>query len=220
MLLSPFIASLSRTLIVIPELDELLAFLRCRTPDAWVASALDPDNLSLLLVDHAQCEKKAASSAMNMMYRYVDRHDLLKKMSKLAREELVHFDQVISLMRTRDIEYTHLTASRYAAGLNQHVRNHEPDKLVDRLIVGAFVEARSCERFACIAPHLDAELSKFYTSLLKSEARHFKDYLHLARVYADKPIEDRIAHFAEVEQDLIESEDTEFRFHSGPIAAA
>ena len=202
-----------------PDLDELLAFLKCRTPDAWIQSALDPENLPLLLVDHAQCEKKAASSAMNMMYRYVDRYDLLKKMSKLAREELVHFDQVISLMRARDIEYTHLTASRYAAELNKHVRNHEPDKLVDRLIVGAFVEARSCERFACIAPHLDAELSKFYLSLLKSEARHFKDYLNLASLYAQKPIDDRVAHFAAVEQSLIESVDTEFRFHSGPMSA-
>ncbi len=201
-----------------PELADIMEFLSCRTPDAWVATAIQDENLEVLLVDHAQCEKKAASSAMNMMYRYVDRYELLKKMSKLAREELVHFDQVIGIMRSRDIPYSHLTASRYAGDMNKHVRNHEPDKLVDRLIVGAFVEARSCERFACLVPHLDPELAQFYQSLLKSEARHYRDYLHLARLYAEKDIDDRIAYFAEVEKGLIESPDTEFRFHSGPLA--
>lgn len=201
-----------------PELAAIMEFLTCSTPDAWVATAIQPDNLGILLVDHAQCEKKAASSAMNMMYRYVDRYELLKKMSKLAREELVHFDQVIGIMRSRDIPYSHLTASRYAGELNKHVRNHEPDKLVDRLIVGAFVEARSCERFACLVPHLDTELAQFYQGLLKSEARHFRDYLQLASLYAEGPIDDRVAYFAAVEKVLIESPDTEFRFHSGPMA--
>lgn len=193
---------------------ELVEFLPCQSPEAWVNWALE--NQQLLLNDHAHCEKKAASTAMSLMYRYVDRDNLLHKMSRLAREELLHFEQVHKLMRKRDVAYEHLTASRYADGLRKHIRTHEPARLVDTLIIGAFVEARSCERFAALAPHLDAELSKFYVSLLKSEARHFEDYLALAEEYAEGPIDDRVAFFRELEHKLITEPDVEFRVHSGP----
>ena len=87
-------------------------------------------------------------------------------------------------------------------------------------IAGAFIEARSCERFARLAPHLDAELAHFYRSLLRSESRHFRDYLAAARKAADgADIGPRIDLFAERERQLIEAEDTQFRFHSGPPAA-
>lgn len=164
---------------------ELVEFLPCESPKAWVNWAIE--NQTLLLNDHAHCEKKAASTAMSLMYRYVDRDNLLHKMSRLAREELLHFEQVHKIMRKRGIAYEHLSASRYADGLRKHIRTHEPARLVDTLIIGAFVEARSCERFAALAPHLDEELSKFYLSLLKSEARHFEDYLALAQEYAGAP---------------------------------
>jgi len=191
----------------------LNAFLHCDTPQAWIEAALQ--NIDILLVDHANCEKKAAATAMNLMYRYVDHPVLLEKMSQLAREELLHFEQVVGLMRERNIPYIQLGPARYAAGLRQHVRTHEPARLVDLLVVGAFVEARSCERFAALVPHLDAGLAKYYTSLLRSEARHFEDYLMLARKCSTGDIEDRIAFFAGVELQLINSEDCQFRFHSG-----
>lgn len=159
--------------------EGLLAFLHCPTPDAWVDWALD--NPELLLIDHAQCEKKAASTAMSLLYRYVDRPLLLTKMCQLAREELLHFEQVVTLMEQRGIVYRHLSASRYAEGLRRHVRGEEPQRLVDILIVGALIEARSCERFARLIPQLDDELAKFYRSLVKSEGRHYEDYLMLAR---------------------------------------
>ncbi len=124
---------------------ELLAFLPCATPDAWVAWALE--NPELLLIDHAQCEKKAASTAMSLLYRYVDHPLLLTKMSQLAREELLHFEQVVKLMEARGIVYRHISASRYAEGLRRHVRGEEPERLIDILIIGALIEARSCERF-------------------------------------------------------------------------
>lgn len=198
--------------------DELLAFLRRATPDAWVQQALQhPEEL---LIDHANCEKKAASTALNLMFRYIDKPDLLQKMSRLAREELRHFEQVIALMGKRGIAYRGLSASHYAQRLRQHVRTVEPGRLVDTLIVGAFIEARSCERFAKLAPHLDAELGEFYRSLLKSEARHYQDYLKLARAYADESIDERVAFFAEVESQAIIENDTEFRFHSGAIDSA
>ncbi len=194
-------------------MEEINNFLSCETDDRWVEAALR--NQALLLIDHAHCEKKAASTAMSLMYRYVDRPDLLTKMSQLAREELLHFEQVLGLMQQRGIEYDHLTPSRYAKGLRDHARTHEPARLIDVLIIGAFVEARSCERFAKLAPHLDDELGRYYQSLLRSERRHFLDYLNLAELYSGEPIEDRVAHFAAVEKELIMSEDPEFRFHSG-----
>ena len=189
------------------------AFLRCATPPSWVEAALR--QLDVLLVDHANCEKKAAATAMNLMYKYVDKPDLLERMSQLAREELLHFEQVVGLMRERGVPYTHLGPSRYAGSLRQHIRTHEPAKLVDTLIIGAFVEARSCERFAAVAPRLDAQLSRFYTSLLRSEARHYEYYLELARSYAIEDITSRIAFFAELEAELISTPDPDFRFHSG-----
>jgi tRNA-(ms[2]io[6]A)-hydroxylase len=174
-------------------------------------------NPELLLIDHANCEKKAASTALNLMYRYVDNFELLNKMSRLAREELRHFEQVIAIMKRRNIEYRQITASRYAVKLREAVRPNDPDKLVDILIVGALIEARSCERFARIAPFLDQQLETFYLSLLKSEGRHFKDYLTLAlTVASQQEVDKRLALFLHIEKQLIESPDTEFRFHSGP----
>ncbi len=201
------------------DLDEIAAFLPCVTPDAWIEAALQ--NQNILLIDHANCEKKAASTALNLMFRYIEQYQLLHKMSRLAREELRHFEQVIALMETRNIAYESLPAANYAGELRKLVSTWEPMRLIDILVAGALIEARSCERFAKLAPHLDEELSAFYLSLLKSESRHFKDYLTLAREVAaahSKPIDvdQRIAVFSEKEKQLIEEPCAEFRFHSGP----
>ncbi|WP_346798437.1 tRNA-(ms[2]io[6]A)-hydroxylase [Halomonas sp. Bachu 37] len=191
----------------------LVDFLACPTPMAWVEWALaNPD---LLLIDHAQCEKKAASTAMSLLYRHVDQPNLLSKMAQLAREELLHFEQVVKLMENRGVAYRHLSASRYAEGLRRHVRTNDPDKLIDILIIGALIEARSCERFARLLPYLDMELAKFYRTLVKSEGRHFEDYLMLAKEQSRTPIDDRIAFFVNCEAELINAPDTAFRFHSG-----
>ena len=190
------------------------AFLPCATPAAWVSWAME--NPELLLVDHANCEKKAASTALNLMYRYVDQPRLLHKLSRLAREELRHFEQVFALMQKRGVAYPQLSASRYAGELRRAVRGNEPGRLVDTLLVGALIEARSCERFAALIPVLDAELADFYSSLLKSEARHFEDYLGMAAGLAPAAeINERLAVLRSREAELIQSPDTEFRFHSG-----
>ncbi|HEY8569073.1 tRNA-(ms[2]io[6]A)-hydroxylase, partial [Microbulbifer sp.] len=187
----------------VPDLSAIHEFLLCETPEAWVEAALaEPE---MMLIDHANCEKKAAGTALNLMFRYLDNFDLLNKMSRLAREELRHFEQVIAIMKKRGIKYPHVSASRYAAGLREQVRGAEPGRLVDTLICGAIIEARSCERFAKIAPRLDDELQKFYLSLLKSEARHFRDYLTLAQKVADEDIEPRVQQLLEIEKNLIES---------------
>ncbi len=192
--------------------EELLG---CATPNAWLQAALQQQNI--LLIDHANCEKKAASTALSMLYRYVDRPELLHKLSRLAREELRHFEQVLGLMQARNIEYIQLSPSRYAGALHKLVRPQEPHRLLDTLLLGAFIEARSYERFKALAPLLDAGLRKFYESLLKSEERHFQDYLKLAAHYFDEDFGARIELIAEREAELISSEDAEFRFHSGVL---
>jgi tRNA-(ms[2]io[6]A)-hydroxylase len=141
---------------------------------------------------------------------------LIDKMVLLIKEELHHFYQVLEMMEHYQVPYENISSSRYAKGLLRHVKTHEPDALVDKLICGAFIEARSCERFAKLAPHVDSKLGDFYMSLLRSEARHFEDYLELAESIAGKDISERVAIFADVEADLIQSPDSgEFRFHSG-----
>ena len=197
------------------DLSEIHSFLACETPDQWVENAIEHQDI--MLIDHAHCEKKAAMTAVNMMHRYPDDAELLMKMSRLAREELRHFEQVLKFIRKRKLRFTHMTAARYASGLRDHVRKQEPEKVIDLLIIGAFIEARSCERFAKLAPHLDDELKEFYLSLLKSEARHYQDYLKLAGNYASSELDERVAFFRQIEADLIQREDTEFRFHSGPV---
>lgn len=197
-------------------LEALRAFLPCDTPQAWVDAAAAPDNLPVLLVDHANCEKKAAATALNLMHRYVEYPALLNKMSRLAREELRHFEQVLAIMKARGVAYPQLGASRYAGRLHQGIAKNEPLRMVDTLLVGALIEARSCERFAALAPAVDAELGKFYASLLRSEARHFKDYLNLATSLAPGiDLDERLAPIKAIEKSLIQEPDQEFRFHSG-----
>lgn len=148
--------------------------------------------------------------------------DLVDKMILLIKEELHHFYQVLEIMTKRGIEYQNITAGRYAKGLLKHVRTYEPEALIDKLIIGAYIEARSCERFAKLAPHLDDELCNFYISLLRSEARHYQDYIALAQQVAGEgnDINDRIAHFGNIEAELIASPDKDFKFHSGLPASA
>jgi len=144
---------------------------------------------------------------------------LIDKMVLLIKEELHHFYQVLEIMDEYGIEYRSITPCRYAKGMLRHVKTFEPDALIDKLIVGAYIEARSCERFAKLAPHVDKRLGDFYISLLRSEARHYQDYLTLAKEIAGpeqaEKVDNRIAHFAEVEAELMTSPDNDFKFHSG-----
>ncbi len=205
--------------------DELMqpvkAFLGCETPKAWLDEALN--NLELLMQDHANCEKKAAGTAMNLMFRYSFFTDLQVKLAQLVREEMLHYEQVLEFMAKRGQEWKAVSAGRYAAGLRKEIRTYEPEALIDVLIIGAFVEARSCERFHALAPLVDEELGRYYRYLLKSESRHFEDYLALALEVAktaklknaEEDIQTRIEHIREIEKALILSSDDLFRFHSG-----
>lgn len=193
--------------------------LGCATPKAWLIAARHQQEL--LIVDHANCEKKAAATALNLMFRYGERlPELQEALSKLAREELRHFEQVTRIMRARGIPHRPLTAARYAEGLRKRLRKKDPERLTDLLVVGAFIEARSCERFAALVPELDEGLASFYRGLHAAEARHFRLYLGMAEKYGAGDVPDRIEVFREAEAELIRSDDKEFRFHSGVPAAA
>ena len=197
------------------DLAPVRAFLACETPAAWCEAAVQ--DLPMLLNDHANCEKKAASTALALMFRYDRDGALADAMSRIAREELRHFEQVAALMRRLAIPHAPVSASRYAQGLRQQVRPKEPQKLLDLLVCGAFVEARSCERFAALLPFLPDVVAPFYARLLASEARHFETYLTLARGRYDAgEVEARCDAFREAERHLVLEEDETLRFHSGP----
>ena len=200
------------------HLIEVQRFLACPTPDAWLDDALA--HLPTLLIDHANCEKKAAGTALGLLYRYVDKPPLLHKLSRLAREELRHFEQVLELMEGQGVEYVHLPPGRYAGSLHRLISREEPQRLVDSLVVGAIVEARSCERFQRLSEVAPEPLAEFYGRLLASEARHFQDYLKLAERYSDAPLRPRLECFLTAEAALVADPDSTFRFHSGPLSAA
>ena len=196
------------------DLSPIYEFLGARTTQAWVDAALA--DLPLIIQDHANCEKKAAGTAMNLIFRYEFSYDLQRKLAQLIREEMLHYEQVLGIMNERGQAWEYLSAGRYAKGMLKHKRTYEPAAMVDVLIIGAFIEARSCERFAALAEIInDERLAKYYRYLLKSESRHFEDYLALAQSLAEDNIDERVAFFKEVEAELISSPDSELRFHSG-----
>ena len=191
---------------------EIEKFLQAPTPPEWVSSA--SQRLAELLLDHANCEKKAAASALSLMFRYPQHGELAARMSRLAREELRHFEQVAKLMQSRGVDHVSVPASSYAARLRAASRTNEPGRLADTLIVGALIEARSCERFALLIPHLPEDVAELYRGLLNSEKRHFEVYLALAREHGGH-IDARVAQLAELESELVNSNDDVFAFHSG-----
>lgn len=190
--------------------------LQAATPDAWIAAACAlPD---LLLIDHANCEKKAASTALALMFAYAEDLELTDKMSRLAREELRHYEQVAKLMGVLKIAPQRLAPGRYAAQLRRLVASGEPQREVDLMICGAFIEARSCERFAALAAAIDAPLNDLFRGLHEAESRHYQLYLDLAARAAARAalsVDARIAAFGAREAQLIMEPDPVFRFHSG-----
>lgn len=196
------------------DLQTLIHFLRVPTPDEWLIAA--NNNLPLLLLDHAHCERKAATAAINLISKYPAYPDLVQLMSPLAREELLHFEKVIAIMNERNLAFEPLEPSGYGQALHALISKKPGNaRLRDQLLIGAIIEARSCERFYALVPVLeDKQVTRFYSSLVKSEARHFQDYLGLATRYGEDTAS-RLDYFLTVENGLIQKEDAVFRFHSG-----
>lgn len=189
------------------------------TPESWFERAAA--SWRDLLVDHANCEKKAASTALSLIFTYSEDMDLTERMSRLAREELRHFEQVQRLMIELQVPFTRMSPSRYGDGMRRAVRRNEPERLLDLLVCGALIEARSCERFVGLAPRLDEPLRSFYAGLAASETRHHQLYLKLAEQRYAGQWQEVMRRISQVEAQLVTEPDAEFRFHSGaPVSAA
>jgi tRNA 2-(methylsulfanyl)-N6-isopentenyladenosine37 hydroxylase len=183
------------------------------TPPEWVKAAVE--RWEDLLLDHASCEKKAASTALALMFTYPEDGPLSAMLSRIAREELRHFEQVQSLIQALGVQFRRQTPSRYAAGLRAVLRTADPGRKLDLLLAAALIEARSAERFRLLAPRLPGALGALYGQLERSEARHFEHYVEFSRLVAQRQWRARLAVLAAREAELATSPDREFRFHSG-----
>jgi tRNA-(ms[2]io[6]A)-hydroxylase len=192
------------------------AILLAPTPLAWVADALAQRDA--LLLDHANCEKKAASTALALMFAYPEDVPLSLALAQLAREELRHYAQVTRAMRALGVPFVRTRPGRYALELRRAVRSGEPGRKLDLLLVSALIEARSAERFGLLAPQLAAPLARLYANLGSAEARHFELYLGFARACAPHEWQARLRQLAAREAQLATTPDGALRFHSGPLA--
>lgn len=184
------------------------------TTSAWLEQAMA--NLDTILLDHSHCERKAAGTAINLMFRYPSHSKLVRQLTAIAREELEHFELVNQILEQRGIPLAPLNAPPYAKGLMSHVRTQEPDRLLDALLVSGLIEARSHERLGLLGTHLpDPKLAAFYRSLMASEARHFGIYWLLADAYFDRDlVQSRLAELAIVESELLATLHYQPRIHS------
>lgn len=192
--------------------------LAAATPAGWTEAALA--SLPGLLVDHANCEKKAASSALALMFAYPEDRTLSLALARLAREELRHFEQVQRAIAELGVSAVRQRPGRYAQELRRALRSSHPARKLDQLLAAALIEARSAERFTLLAPRLSGTLGELYAQLALSEARHFELYIGFARACAPGEWQARLAELAVREAELATQPDSELRFHSGPPPAA
>jgi tRNA 2-(methylsulfanyl)-N6-isopentenyladenosine37 hydroxylase len=191
-----------------------IRFLQTPTSDAWVEQALN--HLETILLDHSHCERKAAGVALNLMFRYPADRRLIQQLTTIAQEELQHFEQVNQILEQRGIPLAPLQPPPYGAELNKQIRRHEPDRLLDSLLVSGLIEARSHERLGLLATHCpDPELAEFYRSLMASEARHYGVYWVLANESFDRSVVmQRLEELAIVESQILSTLYSQPRIHS------
>lgn len=188
--------------------------LASRTSEDWIEQATR--HIDLVLLDHANCEKKAAGNALSLLFRYPANGRLVETLSPLAREELQHFERVHRHLQRLGIPIKPLSAAPYAGRLNQHLRRSEPEHLLDTLLVAAIIEARSHERLGLLGIHApDLELRQFYLWLAAAEERHWQLYLDLAldQFPADQ-VQERLDTLLQVEAEILSSLHPEPRVHS------
>ena len=188
--------------------------LQSATDARWLRQV--DENLNEVLIDHAHCEKKAAGTALNLIFHYVEDRELCQEMTEIVNEELEHFHLVIDLLERRGVKFRRLKPSQYGRKLNDLCRKQEPQRAVDRLLVAGIIEARSCERFQALANHVeDQELATFYRSLFESEARHHATYTRLAMHFApEKEVMRRLDELAALEAAIIGEGEELPRMHS------
>ncbi len=185
-----------------------------KTSEDWVNLAIS--NPMEILLDHAHCERKAAGVALQLMFRYVSEPGLSAVLSPLAREELEHFERVLSILNSRGRKLEKLVSPPYGAILAKNIRKDEPRRMLDSFLVAGLIEARSHERMTLLSIHSpDLELRNLYSDLLKSEARHFGIYWRLADERFDRnTLTSRLEELAKVESDALVEMHQEPRMHS------
>ncbi|MGF1571392.1 MAG: tRNA-(ms[2]io[6]A)-hydroxylase [Nodosilinea sp.] len=191
-----------------------IKFLQTPTALGWVEQALA--NLDVILLDHAQCERKAAGVALSLINRYPSDRDLVTVLTAIAQEELTHFAQVNQWLDRRGIPLGPLPPPPYGAKLREQVRGNEPHRQLDLLLVSALIEARSHERLGLLAQHCgEPPLAQFYRSLMASEARHYGAYWVLAQGrFPAQVMAHRLEQLAAVESNILASRHSEPRIHS------
>ncbi len=169
-----------------------------------------------LLIDHANCERKAAGVAIQLMFRYLCDQDLAEVLSPLAREELEHFEKVLEIIKSRGHSLMQLPAPPYGACLAKNVRKEEPCRMLDSFLVAGLIEARSHERMNLLSLHIpDLEIRNLYAELLSSEARHFCVYLNLAEERFDRTVVlARLRDLSKIESSILSKLHPEPRMHS------
>lgn len=188
--------------------------LKSNSSEKWLKQV--ESHLDEILIDHAHCERKAASTAMNLMNSYAEHRELCDEMSNIVIEELEHYQLVLQLLDRRKITFRRLKPGPYGSELNNLIIRTEPQRAVDKLLVASLIEARSCERFDLLRKNIDdQELADFYDSLFESEARHHATYVRLAENFAPRDdVHKRLEELSEAEADVIESGCDLPRMHS------
>lgn len=201
-------------MVVASSVRSKIKFLKMPTSQAWIDQALA--DMDTILLDHAQCERKAAGTAIQMMSRYPSSVELVRELTAIAQEELSHYDQVNNWLEKRGIPLQPVSPPPYGAALKKCVRRQEPDRMLDLLLVSALIEARSHERLGLLAEHCpDLQLAKFYRSLMASEARHYGSYWLLATTYFNSDlVNERLAELAAAESEILSTLHPEPRVHS------
>ena len=185
-----------------------------KTSEDWIDLAIS--NPMEILLDHAHCERKAAGVALQLMFRYVSEPGLSEVLSPLAREELEHFERVLSILNARGKKLQKLASPPYGATLAKNICKDEPLRMLDSFLVAGLIEARSHERMKLLSIHSpDIELRKLYADLLKSEARHFGIYWNLADERFERNLlTSRLEELAKVESDALLEMHHQPRMHS------
>ena len=184
------------------------------TDPAWTASAVA--DIDAVLLDHAHCEKKAAGMAVRLLFKYPEHSFLQEPLSRLAREELQHFEQVLAHLARRKVAFRRQHAAPYAGRLRGDIRAREPERLLDTLLCAALIEARSCERFLLLADAVgDPELAALYRGLVAAEARHHRIYVDLAeQLAASEVVGARLAELSDREARILAGGPGPPRMHS------
>lgn len=187
------------------ELSEIRRSLPLLTPTTseWVDTVMG--NLNEFLADHASCERKAHAAAMMLVSKFPEYPKLQDAMISLALEELEHFQQVVKILRQRGVSIHNDEIDTYVKELMKHVRHPRSEHLLDRLMVAAVVEARSCERFCLFADALpEGELKCFYQNFAAAESRHFPLFVNLAKsLFGDKEASDALDRWLQIESETI-----------------